>query len=71
MKGIRQQANDNHGKYTLELLNALCKENARQQALALLRDSRVLKTAVDKGKARLLCGIYDMETGSVEFFDPE
>jgi carbonic anhydrase len=71
MKGIRQQVNDNHGKHTPELLNALCKENARQQALTLLRDSRILKTAVDNGEARLLCGIYDMETGSVEFFDPE
>jgi carbonic anhydrase len=70
MKGIRQQVNDNHDKLTPELLDRLSKENARQQALALRRDSRVLKTAVDKGEARLLCGIYDMETGSVELFDP-
>jgi carbonic anhydrase len=70
MKGIRQQVHDNHDNHTPELLNRLSKENARQQALTLRRDSRVLKTAVDKGEARLLCAIYDMETGSVEFFDP-
>jgi carbonic anhydrase len=69
-KAIRQQVVDNHDNQTPDLVNRLCKENARQQALALLRDSRVLTTAVGKGEVRLMCGIYDMDTGSVEFFDP-
>ena len=70
MKGMGQQVHDNHDKLTPELLDRVSKENARQQALRLRRESRTLKTAVDKGEARLLCAIYDMETGSVEFFDP-
>ena len=60
----------NHDTYTPELLNRLSKENARQQALTLVHDSHVLKTAVDEGHAGLMCGLYDMETGAVEFFDP-
>ena len=69
MKGIHPQVIANHDKQTPELLSRLCRENARQQALSLIRDSRIVKTAVDNGEARLLCGIYDMETGAVEFFD--
>jgi len=71
MEGIHQQVVDNHDKLTPELLIRLSKENARQQALTLVRDSRVLKTAVEEGNARLVCGIYDMEAGSVEFFSPQ
>jgi carbonic anhydrase len=70
MAGIHQQVMQFHDKITRELLIRLSKENARQQALTLVRDSPVLKTAVKGGHARLVCGIYDMETGTVEFFDP-
>jgi carbonic anhydrase len=52
-------------------LNRLSKENAKQQALTLVRDSEVLKTAVEDGHAKLMCGLYDMKTGSVEFFNPQ
>jgi carbonic anhydrase len=70
MPGIRKQIVANHDTVTPELLNGLSKENAKEQALALIRDSDVLKTAVDEGHALLMCGLYDMETGTVEFFDP-
>jgi carbonic anhydrase len=70
MPGIRKQILANHDTVTPELLNGLSKENAKEQALALIRDSDILKTAVDEGHARLMCGLYDMETGMVEFFDP-
>jgi carbonic anhydrase len=70
MAGIHQQVMEYHDKITPRLLIRLSKENARQQALTLVRDSPVLKTAVEQGGVRLVCGIYDMETGTVEFFDP-
>jgi carbonic anhydrase len=70
MPGIRELVLANHDPATPELLNRLSRENAKQQALTLVRDSQVLKTAVDEGHADLMCGIYDMETGAVEFFDP-
>jgi carbonic anhydrase len=70
MSGIQQDISKTHTHHNFDVLNELSKKNARQQALALLRDSPDLKTAVDKGEARLLCGIYDMDTGLVEFYDP-
>jgi carbonic anhydrase len=70
MPGIRQQVIANHDPPTPELLSRLSRENAKQQALALIRDSQVLKLAVDEGHASLMCGLYDLETGAVEFFDP-
>ena len=54
-----------------ELLNQLSKENAKTQAATLLRASDVIKTAVGSSQVRVLYGIYDMETGSVDFFDLE
>jgi carbonic anhydrase len=47
----------------------LSKKNARQQALALLQESPMLKEAVVRGAARLLYGVYDMDSGVVEFFE--
>jgi hypothetical protein len=29
-----------------------------------------LETAVEDGHAKLMCGLYDMKTGTVEFFSP-
>jgi carbonic anhydrase len=69
MSGLRQQIREHPGQDRVDLLNRLSRENARQQALSLVRDSRVLKAAVDGGAARLLYGLYDMETGAVEFFE--
>ena len=69
MSGIHQDIIKFHKHHDPHVLVELSKKNARQQALALLRDSRFLKTAVDKDEVRLMYGIYDMDTGSVEFFD--
>lgn len=69
MSGIHQDIIKTHDGHDPDVLDELSRKNARQQAFALLRESRVLKTAVDKGEVRLLYGIYDMDAGSVEFFD--
>jgi carbonic anhydrase len=71
MAAVHQQIMINHETHTPQALDRLSKENARQQALALIHDSQVLKTAVEEGHARLVCGLYDMGTGAVEFFDPQ
>ncbi len=51
-----------------ELLNQLSKENAKAQATILLRASDVIKAAVVSRQVRVFYGIYDMESGSVDFF---
>jgi carbonic anhydrase len=50
-------------------VNRLAEENARQQALGVVRDSPTLKAAVRRSEARLEHGLYDMETGAVVFFN--
>lgn len=69
MAGIRQQVISHHGDATLDWLDQLSTENARQQALSLLHDSPIIKAAVDHHETRLMYAIYDMESGAVEFFD--
>jgi carbonic anhydrase len=71
MAGIHEQIMDNQGEFTPELLARLSKANATQQAMTLIRDSSILRNAVEGGNAGLMSGIYDMETGEVEFFDPQ
>jgi carbonic anhydrase len=65
------QGIDQDAQPRAELLNQFSKENAEAQAAILLRTSDVIKTAVDNRQVRVLYGIYDMETGSVDFFDLE
>jgi hypothetical protein len=50
-------------------VDRLAEENARQQALSVLRDSPALKADVTRGTARLVYAMYDMETGTVRFFN--
>ena len=71
MAGIRKQVIECNHRHDAEVVDRLAEENARQQALTVLRDSPALKAAVGRGVARLVYGVYDMETGAVEFFDPE
>jgi carbonic anhydrase len=71
MSGIRRQVLDAHGRHDPEVVNRLAAENARQQALAVLRDSPALSAAVQRGEVRLVYGLYDMETGVVDFLGPE
>jgi carbonic anhydrase len=49
-----------------ELLVRLSEKNAKEQAKSLLRDSQVLKSAVEAGRCQILYGLYDMETGLVD-----
>jgi carbonic anhydrase len=69
MKGIRPQVRVSSREHTPELLNGLAKENAQQQAKTLLKESEPIGLAVGRGEARLMFGMYDMETGHVEYFD--
>lgn len=69
MKGIHEQVIECDHRHDAELVDRLAQENAKQQALTVLRDSPPLKAAVGRGEARLVYGLYDMETGAVEFFD--
>jgi len=70
MKGIQQLIDTGNSDHGADWLDQLSKENARFQAKALLRDSEILKKAIERGDVHLKCGVYDMETGSVIFFDP-
>ena len=69
MAGIRKQVIECNHRHDADVVNRLAEENAKQQALTVLRDSLALKAAVERGMARMVYGIYDMETGSVEFFE--
>ena len=69
MPGIREQVLKTHDDHSEELLDRLSKENARQQALLLRRDSAPLRKAVERGECRLMYGMYDMESGAAEFFN--
>ncbi len=69
MTGIHKHVIVCNHRHDAEVVDRLAKENAKQQSFTLLRDSHPLKVAVDRGVVRLMYGIYDMETGAVEFFD--
>ncbi len=69
MVGIRPQVIECHHRHDADVVDRLAEENAKQQALTVLRDSPFLKAAVGRGEARLVYGLYDMETGVVEFFN--
>ena len=70
MGSVVDQNIDRIGQSRAELLNQLSKENAREQASILLRESDILKAAVDSHQVRICCGLYDMETGLVDFIGP-
>jgi carbonic anhydrase len=69
MQGIRQQVLDGNHRHDAEIVDRLSEENARQQALSVLRDSPVVQRAVEGGEVWLMYAIYDMETGAVSLFD--
>jgi len=69
MQGIRKQVIDGDHRHDADRVNRMAEENARQQALSVLRDSPALKAAVGRGDARLVYGLYDLETGAVAFFE--
>ena len=68
MSGLRpliQKPHDNKSDFLLKL----CEENARQQAVRLVKESKVLAEAVEKKHAVVVVGIYDLETGKVTILD--
>jgi carbonic anhydrase len=67
MAGLRDEVLREHGTHTAEFLNHLAEENARQQAVRLLQESPVIRAAVRHGQVAVEVGLYDMETGVVEF----
>jgi len=67
--GIHKQVIECNHRHDAEVVDRLAEENAKQQALTVLRESHPLKAAVGRGEVQLVYGIYDMETGVVEFFD--
>jgi carbonic anhydrase len=69
MQGIRPRILETQGKKDAELLNELAKENAKQQALVLQRESEFIKTGLEKGHLRMVYGLCDLETGAVEFVE--
>lgn len=69
MKGIRDHVVKTQGRHDRELLDSLSRENAREQALTLLLESAPIRAAVEQKHIKLVFGMYDMETGEVEFFE--
>ncbi len=68
MLGISQQVLACNHRHDAAVVNRLSEENARQQALTMLRESTVLKESLLSGNARILYALYDMESGEVQFF---
>ncbi|QVL34212.1 hypothetical protein KIH39_09980 [Telmatocola sphagniphila] len=70
-RGLAQeilQAHDDHSESEREYL---CRENALQQARILIRESLVIQEAMERGRLQVICGIYDMSEGSVQFFESD
>jgi hypothetical protein len=69
MQGIHEQVLKTRQDHSAAVLNDLSRENARQQAQLLRRESEPLGKAVANHECRLIYGIYDMETGAVALSD--
>jgi carbonic anhydrase len=69
MAGLGEEMHHAHDDHSPDVLNRFARENARQQALILLRDSRPIHDAVRLGHARLVYALYNIESGEVEFAD--
>ena len=71
MSGIREEVAATTDEGRPEVLERLSEKNAKQQALTVLRESRIVKSAVEAGQCQVLYGLYDMETGAVDFHTPD
>ncbi len=69
MHGIMPLVLKSQNRHSIDDLAWLARENAREQAKTLLEESAPVRDAVQQGKARLLFGMYDMDTGRAELFD--
>lgn len=71
MPCVSQHAHEHGGASQPKVLDQLSLENAKQQSQILMKECPLLKRAIAKGETRLICGIYDVESGAVEFCDPQ
>jgi carbonic anhydrase len=73
MKAVRAEALKAGEDRPDNFLVRLCGDNARAQARRLLSESPVLRDAVKKKETGIAVGLYDMESGAVEWqdFDPD
>jgi carbonic anhydrase len=69
MAGIHKHVIECDHRHDAEVVNRLAEENAKQQALTVSQESQPVRTAMSRGEVRLVYGIYDIETGVVEFHD--
>jgi carbonic anhydrase len=67
MGGIQADVAATQDEGRPEVLERLSEKNAKEQALSLLRGSRIVKSAVETGQCRVLYGLYDMKSGAVDF----
>jgi carbonic anhydrase len=67
MPGIEADVVGSHDDGRPEVLERLSEKNAKAQALSLLRQSSIVKSAVDAGHCQVLYGMYDMQTGAVNY----
>jgi len=69
MPCVRSYAHEHQEAADALTLKALSRDNAKEQSELLLKDSPLLKHAIRRGSTRLVYGLYDIETGVVEFYD--
>jgi carbonic anhydrase len=69
MGGIKAEVLRSHGEHSPAFLNHLAEENARQQAVRLVQESDFIRNAVHQKHVAILVGLYDMETGRVDFHE--
>jgi carbonic anhydrase len=66
MQGLKEEIHRTHHDHSQACLDRLSKENSLQQARLLLKESPIIRHAVEQGKVHLMVAIYDLETGQVE-----
>ncbi len=73
MKAVRADALTVGEDKPADFLGRLCGVNARAQAWRLLGENKVLHDAVKKKETGITVGLYDLESGAVEWldFDPD
>jgi carbonic anhydrase len=67
MTCIREQLQATRDQHSQAVLDQLAADNARGQAATLLKECAPLREAVGRGEVMVLSGLYDLETGRVEF----
>jgi carbonic anhydrase len=66
---LRSHSSPTNGEPRSLWLNQLSYDNAREQAQAVVKQSAPIRSALEKKQVRLIFGIYDIESGAVEYRD--